>query len=297
MSNDDQTPTHPWTILKTLQWTTDYFKRQGIENGRSTAEVLMTHCLQCERIDLYLRHDQPLQENELARFKALIQRRGQREPDAYITGQKEFWSLPFKVTPAVLIPRPETECLVEAALERFPGDDAIHVLELGTGSGAISVVLAHERPHWHIRASDISTAALGVARQNARRILHTEQIEFFNGSWFEPFQGDKGGFDLVISNPPYIRAGDLIELEPEVRLFEPVAALDGGEDGLACLRHIIRSAPDYLKPSGWLILEMGYDQGMAVEDIGRQQGAYQMVEVAKDYSGLDRVALFQRKRH
>jgi release factor glutamine methyltransferase len=295
MSNDEQAPPQTWTILKTLQWTADYFKRFGIENGRSTAEVLLTHCLQCERIDLYLRHDQPLQADELARFRAMIQRRGQREPDAYITGQKEFWSLPFSVTPAVLIPRPETECLVEAALERFPDDEAIQVLELGTGSGAISVALAHERSHWKIRATDLSTAALEVARLNARRLLRSERIEFINGSWFEPFQGLKDGFDLIISNPPYVSAGELAGLEPEVRLFEPTAALDGGEDGLACLRHVIQAAPGYLKPSGWLILEMGFDQGRAVEALGHRQAAYQIVEVAKDYSGLDRIALFQRK--
>jgi release factor glutamine methyltransferase len=295
MSNDDQTPTPPWTILKTLQWTADYFKRHGIENSRPTAEVLLTHCLQCERIDLYLRYDQPLQADELARFKKLIQRRGQREPDAYITGQKEFWSLSFRVTPAVLIPRPETECLVEAALDRYPVNDTIEVLELGTGSGAISIALARERTKWHIRASDISADALDVARQNARRLLEADRIEFFRGSWFEPFTGQTGDFDLIISNPPYVRAGVLAGLEPEVRLFEPAGALDGGEDGLACLRHIIQAAPEYLRPSGWLMLEMGYDQGEAVRALGRRCGAYQLVEVAKDYSGLDRIALFQRK--
>jgi release factor glutamine methyltransferase len=295
MPNDDKLSTHAWTILKTLQWTADYFKRHGIENGRSTAEVLLAYCLQCERIELYLRYDQPLQPDELARFKALIQRRGKREPDAYIIGHREFWSLPFKVSPAVLIPRPETECLVEAALGRYTGTDAIQVLELGTGSGAISVALARERPHWHILASDISIEALDVARQNARRLLGADRIEFFNGSWFEPFEEQRGAFDLIISNPPYVPACDLRGLDPEIRLFEPFAALDGGEEGLTSLRHIILAAPDYLKPSGWLILEMGYDQGEAVEGLGRERGAYQHIEVIKDYSGLDRVALFQLK--
>jgi release factor glutamine methyltransferase len=295
MSNDDQTPTHPWTILKTLQWTADYFKRHGIENSRPTAEVLLTHCLKCQRIDLYLRYDQPLQAEELARFKKLIQRRGRREPDAYIIGQKEFWSLPIRVTPAVLIPRPETECLVEAALDRYSRNDALQVLELGTGSGAISIALARERANWNIRASDISSEALDVARQNAQRLLVADRIEFFNGSWFEPFAGQIGAFDLIISNPPYVPASDLAGLEPEVRLFEPAGALDGGEDGLSCLRHIIQAAPEYLKPSGWLILEMGYDQGRTVQAVGRRCDAYQCIEVAKDYSGLDRIALFQRK--
>jgi release factor glutamine methyltransferase len=295
MSNDDQTPTHPWTILRTLQWTADYFKRHGIENGRPAAEVLLTHCLQCERIDLYLRYDQPLQADELARFKVLIQRRGHREPDAYIIGYKEFWSLPIRVTPAVLIPRPETECLVEAALERYQSDDPIQVLELGTGSGAISIALAHERTNWRIWASDISLETLAVARENARRLQVADKIEFIQGSWFEPFESRKGCLDLVIANPPYVSAGDLAGLEPEIRKFEPSAALDGGPDGLACLRHIIRAASDYLRPSGWLVLEIGYDQARSVEALGRHTGAYDFIGVSKDYSGLDRVALFQRK--
>ncbi len=296
MSNDDKSLTHSWTILQTLQWTADYFKRHGIQNGRSAAEVLLAHCLRCERIDLYLRYDQPLNADELGRFKTLIQRRIQREPDAYITGQREFWSLTFHVTPAVLIPRPETECLVEAALRRYPTNEAIDVLELGTGSGAISVALAHERTNWRIQGSDISAEALEVARKNARRLLSADSIAFFKGSWFEPFNGHNFFFDLIISNPPYIPSRDLAGLDPEVRQFEPAGALDGGADGLACLGHIINTAPDYLKPEGVLILEIGYDQRMAVEDLGHRRGAYQSITVEKDYSGLDRVALFQRKK-
>lgn len=295
MSSDDTSPAQPWTILKALQWTADYFQRHGIENGRSSAEVLLTHCLECRRIDLYLKYDQPLQADELAKFRALIQRRCRREPDAYIIGHKEFWSLTFRITPAVLIPRPETECLVEAVLDRFPGDDAIEVLELGTGSGAISIALARERTLWRIRASDISTEALDVARQNARDLLEGDRIDFINGSWFEPFEGRHGGFDLIVSNPPYVTADELAGLEPEVRIFEPATALDGGKDGLKCLRHIIQAAPDYLKPGGWLILEMGCSQGGVVETLGRLSGAYQFIGVAKDYSGLDRVVLLQRK--
>ena len=180
-------------------------------------------------------------------------------------------------------------------MDKYPGNDAIEVLELGTGSGAISIVLARERSGWHIRASDISSDSLDVARQNARQLLEADRIEFFRGSWFEPFAGQIGAFDLIISNPPYVPAGDLAGLEPEVRLFEPAGALDGGEDGLACLRHIIQAAPEYLRPSGWLILEMGFDQGTAVRALGLGCGAYQLIEVAKDYSGLDRIALFQRK--
>jgi release factor glutamine methyltransferase len=295
MSNDDKSLTGSWTILKILQWTADYFKRQGIDHGRPAAEILLSHCLDCERIDLYLRYDQPLHADELNRFKTLIKRRMQREPDAYIVGRKEFWSLSFQVTAAVLIPRPETECLVEAALQRYPGNDPIQVLELGTGSGAISIALAHERPGWQIRASDISQQALEIARQNARRLLAGDNLIFFRGSWFEPFGDQKSSFDLIISNPPYIASKDLAGLDPEVRQFEPMTALDGGADGLACLSDIVHAAADYLKPEGLLILEIGYDQRAAVQDLGFRSGAYQSIRVEKDYSGLDRVALFQRK--
>ena len=295
MSSDDKSLNKSWTILETLKWTVDYFKRHGVEHGRPAAEILLAHCLRCERIDLYLRYDQPLLADELKRFKALIQRRVQREPDAYIVGQKEFWSLAFQVTPAVLIPRPETECLVEAALHWHPANDTIQVLELGTGSGAISVALAHERSNWRIRASDISADALGVARLNARRMLGANRIIFSEGSWFEPFVDQVGFFDLIISNPPYIPSKDLDGLAPEVRQFEPATALDGGADGLSCLGHIINDAPEYLKPGGGLILEIGYDQRSAVEALGHRRGAYQSMKVEKDYCGLDRVALFHRK--
>jgi release factor glutamine methyltransferase len=295
MSNDDQSLDGTWTILRTLQWTADYFRRQGIPSARSTAELLLSHCLTCERIDLYLRYDQPLQADELARFRALIQRRQQREPDAYIIGNREFWSQSFQVTSDVLVPRPETECLVETALARQSDLEAIEVLELGTGSGAISVALAHERPNWRIKATDISGKALNVARRNAEHILKVEasQISFIEGSWFEPLSEYKHFFDLIVSNPPYIARKDLAGLEPEVSRFEPAIALDGGDDGLSCLKHIIQTAPDYLKPEGQLILEIGYDQADAVKTMGRQRGRYHTIQVVKDYSGQDRVACFQ----
>jgi release factor glutamine methyltransferase len=293
MSNDDESLAGSWTILKTLHWTADYFRRRGIDGGRSVAEQLLAHTLGCERIDLYLRYDQPLNANELSRFKTLIKRRVQHEPEAYILGRREFWSLSFRVTPEVLIPRPETECLVETALGRFTGVDGIDVLELGTGSGAISVALAHERPSWRIQASDVSAKALAVARSNAGRLLEADRIEFLQGPWFEPLGDGRPAFDLIVSNPPYIAEGDLAGLGPEVRQFEPLIALNGGADGMDCIRHIIDRAPNYLKPEGALILEIGYDQGAAVELLARQCGRYHKVEIRKDYSGHDRVALLQ----
>lgn len=294
MSKDAPARTQSWTILRTLLWTTDYFKRYGVCNGRTSAEVLLAHVLQCNRIDLYLRHDQPLHSDELALYKKLIKRRIQHEPDAYIIGQREFWSLSFHVTPEVLIPRPETECLVEAALDIFPTDGpVINVLELGTGSGAISVALAHERPHWSFTASDVSTGALQIARQNACELLKRDQINFIHGHWFEPFSAPRQLFDLIISNPPYIASSEIDSLEPEICQFEPRTALDGGIDGLDSLGHIIRSAHPYLKRKGLLILEIGCDQREGVSAIARQCAAYTLIEFRKDYSGLDRIGVFQ----
>ena len=190
-------------------------------------------------------------------------------------------------------PGPETECLVEAALERYPLDEPLRVLELGTGSGSISIALAHERPQWRILAVDISPDALEIARFNARRILQDHTITFAVGNWFEAIDGHREGFDLIISNPPYVARDDLAGLEPEVRQYEPGTALDGGVDGLESLNYIVCTAPRFLKPGALLILEIGCDQAKAVESIGRSHGAYRSVVVRKDYSGLDRVVMFQ----
>ncbi len=296
MFNNDTSLTESWTILKTLQWTADYFKRRHIEHARASAELLLAHCLHCERIELYLKHDQPLNADELGTFKELILRRVRHEPDAYIIGQKEFWSLPLRVTAAVLIPRPETECLVETALQHYLNDAPIQVLELGTGSGAISVALAHERPYWQISATDICPQALDIARENAHRLLTGGNLEFFEGSWFDIFFNQEKKFDLIISNPPYISSRELSLLDPEIRQYEPMKALDGGSDGLASLKRIIKEAPAYLKPEGLLILEIGCEQAEAVAELGYRTGAYQSIRVEKDYSGLDRVATFQFKK-
>lgn len=290
MSNEDHPSAGPWTVLKTLQWTTGFFKKHGLENPRSDAEILLAHTLDCARIDLYLNHDQPLQDRELGRFKQLIQRRSRREPVAYITGIKEFWSLDFKVTPDVLIPRPETEGLVEAALQIWEGKETIRVLELGTGTGIISVALAHERPDWVFLATDVSAAAVEVARCNARNHLPENRIVFMVSHWFEAIGEHAGFFDCIVSNPPYICREELESLQPDIRGYEPVLALDGGAEGLDSITHIIDKAPDYLNPGGVLLLEIGYNQGAAVEKLGRRRGCYDDIAVAKDYGGHDRVA-------
>ena len=295
MSNDDPSVEPPWTILRTLQWTAGYFAERGIDSARTDAEILLADTLNCQRIDLYMHHDQPLQTEELSRFKQLIQRRAHREPVAYILGAKEFWSLDFYVTPDVLIPRPETEGIVETALQLFQKDNPIRVMELGVGSGIITISLAHERSAWQFWASDVSVSAIDVARSNARSHGHEDRIEWMVGSWFDGLAGRADvRFDLVVSNPPYIAEADLATLEPEVGQYEPRLALDGGPDGLGCIVHILETAPSHLKPGGWLILEIGCDQGAEVQDLAQKSGAFAEIAVDKDHSGLDRIARFRK---
>jgi len=288
--------TKPWTLLRLVQWTTGYFREHEIESARSEAEILLAHCLAMRRIDLYLNYDKPLNEAELAKFKALIKRRVAREPMAYITGIREFWSLPLAVGPPVLIPRPETECLVEAVLPFLndPAGTPKRVLDLGVGSGAIVIAMAHEHPEHRYVAMDRSPAALKIARQNARTHRVDRCIQWFCGNWDAALAPNGPGFDLIVSNPPYIRSGDMADLQSEIRLHEPSAALDAGEDGLQCLRRIIAGVHSYLRSGGMLALEMGCDQADAVRSIGDDAGCYASVHVIKDYSGLDRVAVLAR---
>jgi release factor glutamine methyltransferase len=294
MPTNDHVWGPPWTIISILKWTTEYLTKHGVENPRASGEVILAHVLQCSRIDLYLRHDQPLQQGELVQFRNLIKRRAAREPVAYIVGQKEFWSLEFNVNTAVLIPRPETECLVEAAIRFFPRHSAQRVLELGCGSGAISVALAHERPDWRILALDKSADAIMVARENARH-HHADHIRFMVGDWFTAL-GESAQFDLIVSNPPYIKTPDIDVLAAEIRNHEPRLALNGGVDGLGALAQIIRTAPRYLAPEGVLMTEIGSDQRPAVTEIVHQCNYFACVDIRKDYSGLERVAVMIPKR-
>lgn len=290
MSSDAQAVGPPWTILKLLQWTAEYLQRHGIDQARSDAEILLAHTLRCQRIDLYLRYDQPLVADELSRFKALLKRRIARCPVAYILAEKEFWSLNLKVTPDVLIPRPETECLVETLLSAHSAETRFNVLELGTGSGAITIALAAERPGWKFWATDISGNAIAIAKHNATRHSVEGQIEFIEGHWFGALACGHTRFDLIVSNPPYIASGDLPDLEPEIREHEPIKALDGGPKGLDCIDHIIRRSPDYMVAGGQLVLEIGSDQAAAVKSLGLECGTYGRITITRDYGNLDRVA-------
>jgi release factor glutamine methyltransferase len=287
-----------WTLIKLIQWATAYFDAHDIDSPRATAEILLAHAMGVKRIDLYLRYDQPLNSDELNRFKTLIKRRTKREPVAYIVGHKEFWSMDLEVNRDVLIPRPETECLVERALENLaadPNPGCKSILELGTGSGAVVLALASENSRHSYVGTDISSDAVRVARRNSMRHGMGAKICFMVADWFAPFDAKSGQFDLIVSNPPYIRSDDLKRLQPEIHAFEPVAALDGAKDGLRYLRHIIQCAYLYLKPAGALLLEMGHDQQAPIKQIIDASDQYEDAQFYKDYSGYDRIVSMRKR--
>ena len=298
MQNQTKRRLPEWTIIKLVQWATTYFSNHDIDSPRATAEILLAHVLNTRRIDLYLRYDQPLIPAELERFKALIKRRLNREPVAYILESKEFWSMDLQVTRDVLIPRPETECLVEKALELLALDsnpESKLILELGTGCGAVILALASENPRHAYWATDISISAIRIARQNARLNDLDGKVHFIIGDWFAPLRSQPGLFDLIVSNPPYIKSEDLTRLQPEIHAYEPFLALDGAADGLHCLRHIIQSAYLFLNPRGVIILEIGHDQKAPLKQMVAECSQYEEVDFYQDYSGYDRILQIKKK--
>jgi release factor glutamine methyltransferase len=298
MSNPSPSTDAAWTILKLVQWATGFLQHRGIDSPRTTAELLLAHVLRLERVQLYVRHDQPLEKAELAAFRELIQRRLRREPVAYILGRKGFWTLELQVGPEVLIPRPETERLVEGALARLakvPSGQSARVLDLGTGSGAVVLALAGAAPQHRYFASDVSTAALATARRNAQAAGCEGRVCFFAAHWLAALRRDGTPFDLIVSNPPYIARGALAGLQPEITLHEPQLALDGGADGLRCHRAIIAEAGRHLAAGGALMIEIGADQMAAVRALAEQAGGYEDVRCLKDYAGCDRVMVLVKK--
>ena len=288
-----------WTIIKLLEWTTPYFKSHDIDSARATAEILLAHALNLSRIDLYLRYDQPLIKDELAYFKTLIKRRILKEPVAYILGRREFWSMDFSVSPDVLIPRPETECLVERALAALTNEAACshrRILELGTGSGAVILSLLSKVRACFGIGTDISFRALQVARNNANFHGLDNKVQFFCADWIQPFKTHGASFDIIVSNPPYIKTDQIHCLQPEIHQYEPLHALDGGKDGLKWLREIIAKAYLLLLPGGTLLLEIGHDQRQALERIVRAYTYYEAPAFYKDYGGYDRVLSIKRKK-
>lgn len=285
-----------WTILALIRWADERFKKEGMATPRLDAEVLLAEALGMDRVGLYTHYDQPLHSDELARFKQLVLRRLRREPVAYILGRREFWSLPLRIIPDVLIPRPETETLVAEALQVLsPADpENLHLLEIGTGSGAISIALAKELPAARITATDLSPKALSVAEENAVQNRVLGQIRFLQGDLFQPVP--KGAtFDLVVSNPPYIPRGQLSSLMPEVRDYEPRIALDGGKDGLDFFRRALPAVGEYLRPGGWFLAEMGAGQDPQVLEIAAKNLELDSLSFAKDLSGINRVFKARKK--
>lgn len=278
-----------WTILRVLQWTAEYFRRRGIPQPRSDAEVLLANALGLERIQLYLRFDQPLGGDELARFREFVKRRAAREPTQYITGRQEFWSLELEVTPATLIPRPETEVLVEKALELIEGRP-LRILDLGTGSGAIALALAHEAPQVSVIATDRSLDALEVAHRNARRHGLDRRIAFVAMDLLDAFMPSTQPFHLVVSNPPYIGDLELPCLSPEVRTYEPMGALrGGGPHGIDFIVSILDRAPSLLPGGGHLLMEIGQGQENLLERMVSEKTGVAQIRFFKDYSGIVRV--------
>lgn len=281
-----------WTISSLLDWTTIYFANHKIEEPHLEAEVLLAHALGIKRIQIYTMHDRVLKDEELAEFKKLILRRIKREPTAYIIGYRPFMSLDLEVTQDVLIPRPETEVLVEKAIDLIKenGTATVSILDIGTGSGAIAVSIAKYCPATNIVATDISQPALEVAAGNAKKHDVGERVKFVLGDLFSPI--DKGAkFDIIVSNPPYISSSELEKLQPEITKYEPVRALDGGPDGLAYYRKIAVKAHEYLAEKGVLLLEAGAGQADHVMEMLSMTSAYSSISKARDLSGIDRVVI------
>ncbi|MEW6441516.1 MAG: peptide chain release factor N(5)-glutamine methyltransferase [bacterium] len=287
-----------WTIQSLLAWTTGFFRQHGIPSDRLDAEVLLSHALGKDRLFLYLNHRMEVQEPCLSDFRRSVQRRIRREPVAYITGVREFFSIPLAVSPAVLIPRPETEHLVERALAWARARaasgraDPLRILDLGTGSGNIGIALARHLPEARVLSTDLSFPALALARANARNAgIGCDRMSFLQGDLFGPIHAGRGRFHLIVSNPPYVPERARSTLAPEVASFEPWTALNGGPEGTDILIRILRQAPGYLEKGGALVLEIGDEQSGSVSRSAEQAAAYRDVRIYPDFSGKPRVVV------
>ena len=289
------------TGIELLNWSTNRLKDHRIENPRLNAELLLARSLNLSREGLYRNLHGQLKEKERETLEKMIQRRISGEPLQYILEKQEFWSIDLKVDPRVLIPRPETELLVEQSLlilseNSFWGVPSI--LEIGTGSGAIAIALAKEVKDIFLIATDISRDALVLARENAKSAGIQDQIKFVNGDLFGPLHPskEKKPFDFILSNPPYIIRHEIGSLAKEVREYEPTIALDGGEDGLEFYRHLISQAPFYLREGGWLLLEIGQNQREMVSKLIEEEGTFLKSECVRDLSGFERVVKAQKNK-
>lgn len=281
-----------WTMKKVLDWTIEYFASKNIPEPRLSAELLLAHILNARRIDIYVQFERILSPDERNAYRNLIQRRAQREPVQYILGETEFMGFPFKVSPAVLIPRPDTEILVDSVVEYIKSlkDQRKTMLDIGAGSGCIAVSLAKIFPGSEMWAIEKSPAALAIAKENAA--INDVSIRFVEGDFFEHCSDFNIRFDIIVTNPPYISSSDWEKLQPEVRRYEPRDALYGGENGTEFFRRLIPATEEILKPGGSIFLETGYDQARIVAGL-LQKAGYQ-TELRRDYSDIERVVIARR---
>jgi release factor glutamine methyltransferase len=276
-----------WSIKRVLAWASDDLKRRGNDTARLDVELLLGRVLGLDRIGLILQSERPLSAQELDRFRDLFKRRRAGEPVAYLLGEREFYGIMLRVDARVLVPRPDSERLVEVALDRTRARSMLgQALDLCTGSGCVAIAFARQRPTWRVTASDISPDALAVATANAHRTGAIRNLRLVQGSLFAAVTAER--FDLITANPPYIAAGEIAELPVDVRDFEPRLALDGGADGLDFIRKIATEAPTHLTRDGVLAMEIGAEQGAAALRI-LQTAGYREVTLARDLGGRDRV--------
>jgi release factor glutamine methyltransferase len=276
-----------WTIGSILKWSEQYFGSHGAETPRLDAEVLLSYLLGQQRIFLYVHFDQPLTAEELARYREMVKRRAAGEPVAYICGEKEFMGLAFKVTPAVLVPQPDTETLVGAAIERLKGKDALRIADVCTGSGAIALALAHYLPESSIIATEISAEALSIAKENAESLGLSERVVFCEGDLLAPLAGET--FDAIVSNPPYIPSAEIAGLPCEVRA-EPIIALDGGADGLDFYRRLVGESAALLHDGSFLAVECGDTQAGAIMEMAAT-GGFGKTDIIRDLADKERVVV------
>lgn len=289
-----------WTVRRILEWTAGFFTRKNVDSPRLSAELLLSHVLDVPRIRLYTGYDRALSEQQLAAMRALVQRAAEEEPIAYLTGRAHFFGLELKVTRDVLIPRPDTETLVENVLQlarNQPGFEAPRVLDLCTGSGCVAAAVAQRLKAAVVVAVDISPAAVEVARQNVERLGLSGRVVIEHGDLFEPLARmvDTQPFQLIVANPPYITTAKVAELDRSVKEYEPLVALDGGADGLDLHRRILDGAPGRLTPGGRVYLEIAFDQGEPALQVASEHSAFDEARILKDYGGRDRVLTARRR--
>jgi release factor glutamine methyltransferase len=285
---DEKIASEPWTISKLLTWTTDFLRRRGSESPRLDAEVMLAHVLDWQRVQLYTHYDEEVGETARSAFRDLVRRRAEGSPVAYLVGRKEFYSLPLEVSPAVLIPRPESEFVVVEFLEVARHQAQVRAVDVGTGSGCLAIACTHQHPSARFVAIDISPRALEVARRNAEKHGVVDRIDFRQGDLLEPV-ATEGPFDVIVSNPPYIPSEDIPGLESGVRDYEPHVALDGGADGLGVVSRLIEQAVPLLRPGGHLILEIGTAQESPVRALMAAQGRLELAPTVYDLRKHPRV--------